>query len=209
MVKCTARGLLLLGLSACCRRMFLPADGSQDRLAGADALSKRPQGEDPRRVRRLLEVPVGDRYVNDELWSQVGNGSSHWHQTVLEDNGARRQVSGMFASCEILASERCITPHRLLLPATRRCTWDRRSRRSFRAASQAAAATRSVTEKVQRVFDKRPVTRQRAAAVHAPGGHGDMQWLSTSSRSSRAEVGAARGAADETYAHPAEVVLAE
>ncbi len=84
---------------------------------------KGPQGDDLVVMSvALVEVPVGDRFINDELWSQVDEQVvALERKPVLEENGLRvAQVGGIIPSKlqTLLASERsCITPHRLLLHA--------------------------------------------------------------------------------------------
>src|SRR5262245_37007399 len=70
----------------------------------------------------LLEVPIGDRYINDELWGQVGEQViALERKPVLEENGLRvAQVGGMIPTRlqGLLTSDRsCINPRRLLLHA--------------------------------------------------------------------------------------------
>src|SRR5438552_17273552 len=64
-------------------------------------LQKLPQGEDLVVLYvALLEVPVGDRYINDELWGQVDEQVIGLERKpALEDNGLRvAQVGGIIPS---------------------------------------------------------------------------------------------------------------
>lgn len=82
-----------------------------------------PQGEDLVVMYvALLEVPVGDRYINDELWGQVDEQVVGLElKPILEENGLRvAQVAGIIPTRlrALLTSDRsCINPHRLLLHA--------------------------------------------------------------------------------------------
>ncbi len=135
----------------------------------------------------LLEAPLGDRYINDELWTQVDEQVvALEHKPVLEDNGLRvAQVGGIIPTRlqGLLTSERsCITPRRLLLhagdtttlhlgPQQSECRFD---------VHQGGHVSAVELDKAQFNFQVKPtLTRDGRTKLHFTPQvqHGDTRWL--------------------------------